>query len=119
MAYFAKVVDGIVVEVLAVSNDDAPDPAPENSEALGQAFLESIGLEGEWLQTSFNATFRKHFAAIGYTYDEALDAFIPPKPYESWILNEETCQWEAPIPMPQTGHHMWDTEINNWTEVAE
>ena len=66
----------------------------------------------------FNETpFRKNFAGIGYTYDEKRDAFIPPKLFESWILNEETCQWEAPIPYPNT-HSIWDENIKNWVFVV-
>ena len=72
MAHFAKIVDTKVVEVIVVSNDNAP------TEAAGQAFISSIGLDGEWLQTSYNANFRGRYAGIGYTYDAELDEFVPP-----------------------------------------
>ena len=77
MAYFAKVSDGIVIQVISVSNDDAP------TEVAGQAFIASLGLDGEWLQTSYNAAtngFRGVYAGIGYTYDSELDQFVPPAP---------------------------------------
>jgi hypothetical protein len=79
MAHFAQIEDGIVQQVIVVSNDDAPDPFPE-SEALGQAFIASLGLGGEWRQTSYHGTFRGCYAGIGYTYDPELDEFIPPEP---------------------------------------
>jgi hypothetical protein len=79
MAHFAQIQDGIVQQVIVVSNDDAPDPFPE-SEALGQAFIASLGLGGQWVQTSYHGTFRGCYAGIGYTYDPDLDEFIPPEP---------------------------------------
>jgi hypothetical protein len=79
MAHFAQIQDGIVQQVIVVSNDDAPDPFPE-SEALGQAFIASLGLGGQWVQTSYHGTFRGCYAGIGYTYDPELDEFIPPEP---------------------------------------
>jgi hypothetical protein len=79
MAHFAQIQDGIVTQVIVISNDDAPDPFPE-SEALGQAFIASLGLGGQWVQTSYHGTFRGCYAGIGYTYDPDLDEFIPPEP---------------------------------------
>jgi hypothetical protein len=79
MAHFAQVDNGIVTQVIVISNDDAPDPFPE-SEALGQAFIASLGLGGQWVQTSYHGTFRGCYAGIGYTYDPDLDEFIPPEP---------------------------------------
>jgi hypothetical protein len=79
MAHFAQIQDGIVQQVIVISNDDAPDPFPE-SEALGQAFIASLGLGGQWVQTSYHGTFRGCYAGIGYTYDPELDEFIPPEP---------------------------------------
>jgi hypothetical protein len=69
-------------------------------------------------RTSYNANIRKNYAGIGFTYDLALDAFIPPKPYASWLLDEETCNWEAPTPMPQ-GNYRWDEDSVSWLEVEE
>ncbi len=99
MAYMAQLDnDNVVLRVLSVSNNDCPDPAPAN-EAQGAAFLESLGLGTNWKQTSFNATFRKNYAGIGYTYDPQRDAFIPPKPTEDAVLDEATCQWVVPAPI--------------------
>ena len=119
MAYFAQIENNIVQQVISISNFDAPDPAPTNSEPLGQAFIANVlKLGGTWKQTSYNGTFRKHYAGIGYTYDDVLDAFIPPKPYPSWLLNTETCEWEAPIPYPNDGKlYYWDEATQQWVEI--
>lgn len=119
MAYFAQLENNIVQQVISISNFDAPDPAPTNSEPLGQAFIANVlKLGGTWKQTSYNGTFRKHYAGIGYTYDDVLDAFIPPKPYPSWLLNTETCNWEAPVPYPNDGKsYYWDEETQQWVEI--
>lgn len=70
-------------------------------------------------RTSYNGNIRKNFAGIGYTYDEARDAFIPPKPYSSWILNQDTCRWEAPIPYPNDGMiYAWDEEAGDWVKAG-
>ena len=66
------------------------------------------------VHTEGGTPFRKNYAGIGYRYDEALDAFIPPKPFESWFLNEETCLWEPPVPMPESGPHTWNEETLSW-----
>ena len=87
-----------MLRVIAVSNDDAPDPAPTHSEPLGQAFIASLGLGGRWLQTSYHGNIRKNYAGIGYTYDEARDAFIPPQPSPDCVLDEDTCWWVYPEP---------------------
>lgn len=63
--------------------------------------------------------FRKNYSGIGYTYDEARDAFIPPKPFDSWLLNEDSCLWEAPVPMPEDGMYTWDEETTNWVLIEE
>jgi hypothetical protein len=73
-----------------------------------------------WKQTSYNGSFRKNYCGIGYTYNESLDAFISPKPYLSWTLNEVSCYWEAPTPMPTDGKtYSWNEENQEWIEVAE
>ena len=70
-------------------------------------------------RTSYNGNIRKNYAGIGFTYDEARDAFIPPKPYESWLLDEDTCQWTAPIPYPEDGlMYQWDEEQGDWTPIV-
>lgn len=70
------------------------------------------------VRTSYNGRIRKNYAGIGYTYDETRDAFIPPKPYDSWVLNENTCQWEPPVPYPATGVWRWDEATLSWLEVT-
>lgn len=117
MAHFAKLdKDNIVLEVNVVANA-ALDPA--NEEASGIAFLtEWSGGYTNWKQTSYNGSFRKNYAAIGYKYDLQRDAFIAPKPFASWNLNEQTCQWEAPIQYPNDGQmYRWDEEIGNWVAI--
>jgi hypothetical protein len=103
MAYFAELDDdNVVLQVIAISNDDAPDPAPVHSEPLGQAFIASLGLGGRWVQTSYHGSIRKNYAGIGYTYDEARDAFIPPQPSPDCVLDEDTCLWVCPPPEPES-----------------
>jgi hypothetical protein len=70
-------------------------------------------------RTSYNANIRKNYAGIGFTYDAELDAFIPPKPFDSWVLDEATATWEAPVPMPEEGNYKWDEETISWLEVEE
>jgi len=119
MAYFAQIhTDGTVLQVISVSNSDAPDPAPTNSEPLGQAFIASLGLNGEWRQTSYNGNFRKQYAGPGYTYDPDDDVFIAPQPYPSWTLDGDH-DWQAPTPMPaEGGPWMWDEYTTSWVEMS-
>ena len=122
MAHWAEIdEDNIVTRVLVVA-DDKED---------GQAFLaDELGLGGTWKKTSYNTAggvhtnggtpFRKNFAGIGFTFDAAKDAFIPPKPFASWTLNATTCLWEAPTPMPTDGKlYVWDEATTSWKEVTE
>ena len=115
MAYFAQIADdGTVLQVISVSNNDAPDPAPAHSEPLGQAFISDIlGLAGEWRQTSYNGTFRKQFAGIGWRYDTDADVFIAPQPFPSWTLDTNH-DWQAPIPRPSEGAWYWDEASQTW-----
>ena len=117
MAHFAEIgLNNVVLRVIVVANEDLMDNGQE-SEAKGAEFCRNL-LGGTWVQTSYNGNFRKNFAGIGFTYDQNRDVFIPPKPYPSWNLNEETCQWEAPVPMPQDGkNYVWDEPTTNWVEV--
>jgi hypothetical protein len=79
-------------------------------------FVENLG--GRWVQTSYNAKFRKNFASVGYTYDEEADAFIPPKPFDSWLFNPVSFNWYAPTDYPKDGKmYLWDEETVNWKEV--
>ena len=120
MANFAQLNEKYIVTQVIVVNNETIDnlPFPE-SEPMGVAFCQSLlGPTTNWKQTSYNASFRKNYAGIGYTYDPALDAFIPPKPYPSWLLNTVTCQWEAPVPYPNDGKtYVWDEATLSWVEV--
>lgn len=115
MAHFARLSPNNVVEqVIVVDNKDTADASGVEKEYIGAAFCERL-FGGRWIQTSYNAKFRKNYAGIGFTYDEAKDAFIPPKPYESWVLVEETCTWKAPIDMPQDRlDYVWDEKTLSW-----
>ena len=117
MAHFAKLDENnIVLEVNVVNND----VLTEDEEASGIAFLtEWSGGYPLWKQTSYNANFRKNYAGIGYTYDQNIDAFIPPKPYPSWLLNTDTAQWQAPVPYPNDGkQYYWDEATQSWVEIT-
>lgn len=109
-----------MLEIIAVANAVVNDlPFPE-SEPLGIAFLtEWSGGYTNWKQTSYNASFRKNFAGIEFTYDQILDAFIPPKPYPSWLLDTITCQWQAPVPYPNDGkEYIWDEATQSWVSTG-
>lgn len=115
MSHFAKIEDGIVTQVIVVEQD-----------------VIDTGLFGDpsqWVQTSYNTRggvhitggtpLRKNYAGIGFTYDATRDAFIPPKPFPSWVLNETTCLWDAPVAIPTDGKiYDWNEEIVNWAEVV-
>ena len=111
MAHYAKIEDGFVTNVIVAEQD----------------FIDTQ--EGQWVQTSYNTyggqhtlggtPLRKNYAGIGYTYDSTRDAFIPPAPYASWVLNEDTCIWEAPVVYPDDGKiYTWDESTTNWVEVT-
>lgn len=120
MAYFAQTLDdGTVTQVISISNDRAPDPAPLNSEPLGQSFITDVlGLSGIWRQTSYHGSFRKQYAGIGWRYDSAADVFIAPQPFPSWTL-DANYDWQSPTPMPtEGGPWMWDEETLSWVEVT-
>jgi hypothetical protein len=116
MAHFAKLgVGNIVEQVIVVSNDIA------TTEQNGINFLRNLYKDPnlQMIQTSYNNNIRKNFAGIGYQYDQTRDAFIPPKPFNSWILNEDTCLWNAPVSMPTTEleeneYYSWNESIINW-----
>ena len=125
MAHFAKVNNGIVEQVIVAE--------PE----FFETFVDSS--PGQWIQTSYNTrggvhynpetgepsadqskALRKNYAGIGYSYDATRDAFIPPKPYASWVLDEQTCLWNAPVPYPTDGkRYQWDEATTSWVEVPE
>lgn len=125
MAHFAKVKDGVVTEVIVAE----------------QKFINNFvdSLPGQWIQTSYNTrggvhyqpntntpsddqtkALRKNYAGIGFTYDATRDAFIPPQPFASWTLNEDSCLWEPPVPKPEDGKlYRWDEDTTTWIEVTE
>jgi len=115
MSHFAKVVDGLVTQVIVAEQE------------FFDTFVDSS--PGQWIQTSYNTyggvhpegrPLRKNYAGIGFTYDAGRDAFIPPKPYSKWVLNETTCLWDAPTQMPNDGkRYLWDDALGNWVEVPE
>jgi hypothetical protein len=133
MAYFAKLnSSNIVIEVIAVNNNELISEDGNESETKGIEFLKSLyGQDTKWIQTSYNTRFgthikngipfRKNFAGVGYIYDENRDAFIQEKPFNSWILNENTCKFDPPVPMPETPwpidtYYTWDEDSISWKE---
>jgi hypothetical protein len=116
MSHFAKVNNGIVEQVIVAE--------PE----FFQTFVDTS--PGEWIQTSYNThggvhtlggtPLRKNYAGIGYTYDRERDAFVPPRPFASWVLNEDTCLWDAPVPYPTDGGmYQWDESTTSWVAVEQ
>ena len=121
MAHFAKLDENnLVLQVIVVADSDAP------TEAEGQIFLQNLYKTTDtYKQTSYNTyggvhatggtPFRKNYAGVGYTYDASKDAFIPPQPYNSWTLNEDTCQWESPVSYPIDGNlYKWNEDTTQW-----
>lgn len=115
MAHFAQLdSNNVVTNVIVVDNSDIVDGNGDESEVIGIQFCVDL-LGGTWKQTSYNGNIRKNYAAIGYTYDSTKDAFIPPKPFNSWTLNETTCIWEAPNSYPDDGNiYYWDEDTTSW-----
>lgn len=112
MTHFAKIESGIVTQVIVAEQD-----------------VIDSGLFGDgWVQTSYNTyggvhangktPLRKNYAGVGYTYDSQRDAFIPPQPFPSWVMSEETCQWSAPTPMPADGFYSWDESTTSWVRAS-
>jgi hypothetical protein len=119
MAHFAKLDENNNVLAVHVVVNDVITIDGNESEQAGIDFL--TGLHGHtlWKQTSYNGNIRKNYAGIGYTYDAGRDAFIPPKPYASWTLDEITCQWEAPVTYPTDGkRYAWDETSQEWIEIT-
>ena len=129
MASFAKIgLNNKVIAVHSVHNNELKDSNGVEQEINGINFLTNLHGWAIWKQTSYNSNIRKNFAGIGYTYDEDRDAFIPPKPYNSWVLNETTCQWESPVVKPETytknlvdennnpipDYYNWNEETKQW-----
>ena len=119
MAHFAQLnEENLVTQVIVVANPDTADQDGVENEAIGIAFCNNL-LGGTWKQTSYNARIRKNYAGVGYKYDAELDAFIPPQPYVSWVLDEDKAQWKAPVDYPTDGKvYSWNEEAVNWVEVV-
>ena len=135
MAHFVKIENGLVTDGTTLDDTVLIDANGNELEQNGATFLTNI-FGGQWLQTSYNTrggvhytdglpsedqrkALRFNYAGIGYTYDEERDAFIPPKPFESWILNETTCLWESPTPYPEDGGvYNWDESTQSWIEMV-
>ena len=135
MAYFAKLGTGNIVEtVISINNSVITDANGVEQEQIGVDFINKLyNTKDVWKQTSYNRNFRKNYAGIGYHYDQERNAFIPPKPFNSWILNEDTCVWEAPISYPitnnqnlinefgnpQNDYYKWNEQTLSWDIVEE
>jgi hypothetical protein len=119
MAHFAKLDGNNDVLAVHVVNNDILLVDGIESEQEGIDFLTELHGHSLWKQTSYNSTFRKNYCGIGFSYDPERDAFIPPKPHRSWILNEEICKWEAPEPFPTDGKfYTWNENHKAWEEVV-
>lgn len=123
MAHFAKLNEDNIVTAVHVVNNDVITIDGVESEQAGIDFLIDLHGHASWKQTSYNGNIRKNYAGIGYTYDPNRDAFIEPKPFPSWILNEETCRWEPPIPMPTSDPenpkvYIWLEANQQWIEIT-
>ena len=120
MAHFAELdANNVVLRVVVVGNADTSDANGVEKEHIGAAFCEKL-FGGVWKQTSYNGNMRKRYAGIGYTFNAELDAFVPPKPFASWVLNNTTADWEAPVPMPveEGKTFIWNEETVSWVEVV-
>lgn len=133
MANFAKLgIDNVVLEVRKINNIDTMNDDGEEKEEIGVEYLKRLTGHETWVQCSFNTAFgnhgkgktpfRKNYPNPGYTYDSKRDAFIQDKPYDSWLLNEQTCRWEPPIEKPAKTadkRYKWDESVVNWLEIPK
>jgi hypothetical protein len=119
MSHFAELdANNVVLRVVVVDNKDTADANGVEKEHIGAAYLEKL-LGGTWKQTSYSGKIRKNYAGVGYTYRADIDAFVPPKPYPSWVL-DESAQWQAPVPMPDDGEmYLWDEPTQSWVLVPQ
>jgi len=120
MAHFAKLDENNNVLAVHVVNNDVITIDGNESEQAGIDFLTSLHGHTLWKQTSYNGNIRKNYAGIGYTYDAARDAFIAPKPFNSWVLDEATCRWQAPTPYPVVDGktYYWSEDDLSWREIT-
>jgi hypothetical protein len=114
MSHYARInSNSLVVDVIVIDNSQEP------TEAAGIAFCEQITGQTGWIKTSYNATIRKNYAGIGYTWDAGRNAFIPPKPFPSWVLNETTCKYSAPVSYPTDGNfYQWNETTQQWDQIT-
>lgn len=120
MAHYAQLDENnVVLQVIVVHNNDCMLNGVEDEER-GELFCRSLfGIDTKWKKTSYNGSICKNYAGIGYTYDTVRDAFIPPQPFASWVLDETTCLWNPPAPMPTDGkRYTWDEPTTSWIEVT-
>ena len=129
MAHYAEI-DSLqrVIRVLVVDDQDNQDNYGNEVDSIGMKYLNDA-FGGTWLRTSYNTAgglhnlggvpFRKNYAGAGFTYDQDRDAFIPPRSFPSWTLDEATCQWEAPVPKPEDGLHNWNEETQAWDQIDD
>ena len=109
MSHFAELDDNNIVLRVLVGDNNMPNEGYD-------WFVENLG--GRWVKTSYSGSIRKNFAGIGFAYDEERDAFIAPKPFDSWSLNEDSCRWQSPVPYPQDGRlYIWNEDTLTWIEV--
>jgi len=120
MAHYAKIGSGNIVTKVHVLNNRILLKDEVESEQQGVEFLQNLfGSRDTYIQTSYNNNIRKNYAGVGYSYDEARDAFIPPKPYPSWLLNEDTCLWDPPVAFPDDGKaYDWNEGTQAWDEIV-
>ena len=117
MANFAQVTGGVVTWVIVVADADCSNGVLPEADITGSAFIQSLGLAGVWMLTDITGLQRYNYAGIGYTYDAVRDAFIAPKPFASWVLDEATCKWTAPVAMPVPNNpplYIWDEATVSW-----
>jgi len=120
MSHFAKLDDNNIVTFVTVGRQEDDGKEHELFERTGDVYKQTSYNTRGGVHILGGTPLRKNYAGIGYTYDEDRDAFIPPKPYNSWVLNEDTCLWEAPVPYPTDGGmYAWDEEAGAWTELTD
>lgn len=119
MAHFAKLNNGIVERVIVINNNVLLDNDGIEREEKGiKLCKDRYGQDSVWVQTSYNGNFRKNYAGLGYAYDSTRDAFIAPKPFDSWLLDEETCKWIPPVPCPEDDKlYDWNEKQKKWEET--
>jgi len=119
MSHFAKLDANNIVTFVTVGRQEDDGKEQELHERTGDVYKQTSYNTRGGVHILGGTPLRKNYAGIGYTYDEDRDAFIPPKPYDSWLLDEDTCLWEAPVPMPEDGMYTWDEETTSWVAVDE